>query len=151
MIFHVQFIKQRNDWDCAICCLAMVSGLSYETVLADFDGIKIENVGVWGTLLDDWFIKRGFASQVVHAEPPTGWAPWAPVHIAFVQATKGSHVCVMDYQGRVFDPWDVARRTLTHRDYKSVRGVMGLWNIRPTAHRGSPIPARAGLQPKPNA
>lgn len=129
MSIEVTYEKQRNDWDCAICCLSMIAALPYEAVLKDFAGMNIEGIGVGGTLFDWWFIKRGFATQVMHQEPEGGWEPWAPVHIAFVQATKGSHVCVWDYAGRVFDPWNVARRTLTHRDYRSVRGVMGIWKI----------------------
>lgn len=128
---EIQYVNQRSDWDCGIACLAMVSGRAYERILTNFDGMNIEGVGIAAPLFDWWFRKHGFAVQIITEEADPDWPPrpWAPVHIASVQATRGSHVCVMDCLGRVFDPWDITRRTLTHRDYRSVRGVFGIWDI----------------------
>lgn len=128
---EIEYVKQRDDWDCGVAVLAMVSGLTYEQVLDDFNGKGIEGVGIGGVLFDWWFVKHGVATQGKTPELDDPWPPepWAPVHIAYVRATQGAHVCVMDCQGRVFDPFDIKRRTLTHKDYKRVRGVIGIWDI----------------------
>lgn len=134
---EVRYIKQRSDWDCGVAVLAMASGLPYEQIIEDFAGKGIEGTGIEGSLFDWWFRKRGLAIQCVTEaiEPMWPAEPWAPVHIAYVQATRGSHVCVMDHLGRVFDPFDIRRRTLTHKDYRSVRGVIGIWKLPATEAR----------------
>lgn len=136
---EIKYVKQRADWDCGIAVLAMVSGRDYESVLKDF-GPEIVGHGIEGPLFDDWFIKNGYAIQCVPDEPKDGWAPWAPAHVCYVRTTAGAHVCVMDHLGRVFDPFDIRRKTLTHPDYKSVRGVIGVWKLPPP----SPVSEASG-------
>lgn len=134
----LKYIKQRGENDCGIAALAMACRLRYETVAADLplDGTE----GLNDTLVKDWLYRNGWAWQErtpniwrggkyekVHPWPPS---PFAPTHICFVEATKGWHFCVLDFDGLVYDPWKQDRNRLDHPDYKRVGSVLGLFRTR---------------------
>lgn len=127
----LRYVNQRADWDCGIACLAMVSDRSYEEIADEFSAHNIQGVGIEGLLFDWWFRKNDFAVQCATPDVGCEWPPmpFAPVHIVYVRATQGSHVCVMSSRGGILDPFNALRTTLAHPDYKSVRGVIGIWNI----------------------
>lgn len=68
-----ELITQRTDYDCTVCCLAMMLGLSYETVGAAIPGYhaEIERTGTSKGINDDQvqsFLKRcGVRSRVLRA------------------------------------------------------------------------------------
>lgn len=144
----ITYVKQRGDIDCSIAAIAMACDLSYEQaaaglVVTDGTGMRlaeaIQPEGGNDDLTKAWLrcngwawqevtrnLWRGSAFHPVHPWPP---APFANTHICFVEATAGWHYCVMDFVGRVFDPWNEARTTLSHPDYKRVATVLGLFKM----------------------
>jgi hypothetical protein len=144
----VKYIKQRSEIDCGIAALAMACDLDYERVA---DGLvtgpgcltrlrdAMGDEGLNDDLVKDWLRLNGWAWQEVarnvwqrggftprHPWPPQ---PFATTHICFVEATKGWHYCAMDYAGRVYDPWDERRASLSWQGYKRVSSVLGLFKI----------------------
>ena len=145
----MKYVKQRNEIDCGIAALAMACDLSYErvagalvmaqgTVFSLADAVQPE--GVNDDIVKAWLRMNGWAWQEktrnvwikgaflpLHPWPPQ---PFATSHICFVEATRGWHYCAMDALGRVFDPWNEARHSLDHTDYKRVSSVLGLFKVR---------------------
>ena len=140
----LKYIKQRGENDCGIAALAMACRLSYQTVAAT---LQCDADGTNDTLIKDWLCRNGWAWQERTRnlwrggkfEPVDPWPPkpFAPTHICFVEATKGWHYCVLDFDGRVYDPWKKERETLDHPDYKRVSAVTGLFKTNYGHHAGS--------------
>jgi hypothetical protein len=137
-----EYIAQRTPWDCGICSLAMACGPSYEAVFADLGEAAAKHEGINDDQIDRWLCAHDWAWQTVARnrwtgekfEPVSPWppSPFAPVHICFVEATIARHYCVMTFEGRVLDPFNPERQTLSHPDYKRVGTVRGLYKIRYT-------------------
>ena len=134
----LKYIKQRNEIDCGVAALAMACGLTYDDVGRELLPALGEE-GANDDLVKDWLWRNGWAWQEVtrnvwrngkfnprHPWPPS---PFASTHICFVEATKGWHYCVLDFDGRVYDPWKEERQSLDHQDYKRVSHVIGLFKI----------------------
>lgn len=130
------YIKQRSEIDCGIAAVAMACHLKYDDVAAD---LVMDDDGTNDGLIKDWLCRNGWAWQEktenlwknkqfnrVSTWPPH---PFASTHICFVEATRRWHYCVMDFDGRVYDPWDEDRQLITHPDYKRVGSVIGLFKI----------------------
>jgi len=134
----VLYIRQRHDWDCGIAAIAMAADVPYEQVLADLVPDGTER-GLNELHVHDWLHRNGWAWQQISRNRPScgkyvprdPWppAPFAPSHIAQVEATQGWHFTVMDGSGRVLDPWNEARDTLEHSDYGQVTWVLGLFKV----------------------
>lgn len=142
------YIKQRSEIDCAIAALAMACELSYERTAAGLviaQGLTIQLAeavqpeGANDDIVKAWLRHNGWAWQEatrnvwmkgaylpLHPWPPS---PFASTHVCFVEATKGWHYCVMDFDGSVRDPWNEERRSLVHTDYKRVSSVLGLYKV----------------------
>ena len=132
----IERIQQRAGNDCGIAALAMACGVPYESVqhllALGLDGINDLHI-------KDWLIANGWAWQEIFLnrpvrgsyEPREFWPPkpFAPSHIAMVEATMGWHYTVMDGAGEVFDPFNADRKSLTHPDYKRISSLLGLWPI----------------------
>lgn len=117
----------------------MACRVSYETVAADLSSTAESENGLNDTLIKHWLWSNGWAWQEVtrnlfwgnafvplHPWPPR---PFASTHICFVEATAGWHYCVLDFDGRVYDPWSEVRTSLNHADYKRVASVTGLFRV----------------------
>lgn len=135
----LKYIAQRGESDCGIAALAMACRMTYEEIKRDL-GQYLGDEGLNDSLIKHWLIKndwawqektrnlwRGGKFEPVHPWPPY---PFAPTHICFVEATKNWHYCVLDFEGRVYDPWNRERGTLDHPDYKRVASVIGLFKLR---------------------
>lgn len=154
----VKYIKQRGAHDCSIAALAMACDLSYDDaaaglIVTDGTGMRlleaIEPEGANDDIVKAWLRSNGWAWQEatrnlwrngsfhpIHPWPP---APFALTHICFVEATAGWHYCVMDFAGRVYDPWSEERGSLSHPDYKRVSTILGLFKIGARLDRVSPV------------
>lgn len=131
-------ISQRRDNDCGVAALAMACGVDYDAILPILSEYWSDK-GINDLHVKDWLINNGWAWQeVTMFHPVKGkyekhdpWPPrpFAPSHIAQVIVAPGAHFTVMDSSGEVFDPWNAARKTLDHADYKQVNWVMGLWRV----------------------
>lgn len=145
----LNYVGQRGDVDCGIAAIAMACDLKYEQVaegLVTGPGCLIRlseamgNEGLNDDIVKDWLRLNGWAWQEVtryvwqrgaslsrHHWPPS---PFAVTHICFVEATRGWHYCVLDFDGTVRDPWKKERRSLDHPDYKRVGSLLGLFKVR---------------------
>lgn len=145
----LKHIKQRTENDCGSAALAMACRITYERAASSLvlaqPGLAMNlSEAIKGDAANDdivkaWLRLNGWAWQEMtrnvwlhgsfcprHPWPP---APFAATHICFVEATKGWHYCVMDFDGRVYDPWKEERQSLDHPDYKRVSQVLGLFKI----------------------
>lgn len=117
----------------------MACRISYDDVAADLLCLVTAEKGINDTLLKHWLWRNDWAWQEItrnlwqggefipiHPWPPR---PFASTHICFVEATCGWHYCVLDFDGRVYDPWQEYRTSLDHSDYKRVASVIGLFKI----------------------
>ena len=145
----LRYVKQRTEIDCGVAALAMACDLDYEQVA---DGLVpgagcltrlSEAMGTEGCnddLVKAWLRHSGWAWQEATRNvwsrggfiPCSPWPPqpFAVTHVCFVEATKGWHYCVLDFDGSVRDPWKQERRSLDHPDYKRVSSVIGLFKVR---------------------
>lgn len=146
----MRYVKQQSEIDCGIAALAMACDLSYEHVatgsLIGFDGMgmrlaeAIKPEGANDDLVKAWLRCNGWAWQEItrniwmqgkfHPVFPWPPRPFASTHVCFVEATKGWHYCVLDFDGRVRDPFNKERQSLDHPDYKRVSSLLGLFRVR---------------------
>lgn len=143
------YIKQRTPIDCGIASLAMACGIKYEQAA---EGLvtggagcltrlceALGDEGLNDDLVKDWLRIQGWAWQEMtrnvwrpggfverHPWPPQ---PFASVHICFVEASKGWHYCVLDFDGRIRDPFDEGRTSFANANYKRVSSVLGLYKV----------------------
>ena len=127
---------------CYHACLAMATGIRYETVIKDFSGYceRNEDTGLEDDVAFEWLSRNGFAYQMLTQDSaldgvlmnPWPPIPWAPVHILGVQS-RGSgkpHAVVMETDGIIIDPNDDVRTELTYKDYRRVTECVGVWDLR---------------------
>ena len=145
----LRYVKQKTENDCGVAALAMACDLKYEQVanslvVGDGNGIRVSEAmgeeGMNDDLVKAFLLFNGWSWQEAtrniwmkgsfHPRHPWPPQPFASVHICFVEATKGWHYCVMDFDGSVRDPWKEERRSLGHADFKRVASVLGLYKIR---------------------
>lgn len=109
----IKLIYQKNKFGCAVACLAMVSGRTYDDVVQDFindfneDGLEIEKAL-------DWLGDNGFSVLVkeIRCYNQKDFAraymfkPFAEVHIVRVRnkVDTMNHLIVMDKAGKLFCP-----------------------------------------------
>lgn len=135
-----RYIAQPNGYGCAIASLAMVADKTYDEMEAWFvaqgmsrarmqhglhEGIWLEALGRLGFIYE----RRYSADSFLNGPRTTPWppAPFAPIHICAAQVAGGSHAFVMLADGRVLDPYNAERTTITHPDYIQVNQVAGIW------------------------
>lgn len=134
----MKYVAQRESWDCGIAALAMATGESYERVYDDLRA-SAGPEGINDDLTKDWLFRNDWAWQERTRNvwkggsyhPHVVWPPrpFANTHICFVEATAGWHYCVLDFEGRVLDPFKQSRQSLADPDYKRVASVLGLFRI----------------------
>lgn len=133
-------IPQEDDYGCLIASLAMVLDRPYHYVKAELHAALNAYPGRQGINefdASEFMFKHGYALvrrymfDCVAQKPRPEWPckPFAPVHICYVNATKGPHACAMDSEGRVYDPFSADRLTLHHPDYKSIDHIDGFFLI----------------------
>lgn len=139
----VTYVAQPNGYGCAIACIAMIVGKTYDEMEAwllkqglvrsrmekgIYDRIWLEALDVHGFTYAQRYACNAFTNQ----SPRDPWPPepFAPLHIACVEVATGmtgSHAVVMLADGSVLDPYDRSRNTLTHPGYRGVAQVVGIW------------------------
>jgi ABC-type bacteriocin/lantibiotic exporter with double-glycine peptidase domain len=109
----MKLVKQEDENGCAIACIAMVLGRSYQDVARDWthkfkkDGVSLKKI--MGYLAEHgcsivhvevaYFVDKDFARDIL-------LKPFAPVHIVRTQPQFDSdaHVVVMAKDGQIFCP-----------------------------------------------
>lgn len=136
------YVAQPNGYGCAIACTAMIVGKTYDEMEAWYltNGVPRERMekGLWSGIYRQALFRHGFVSHERWVNDPLrngpGDWPWpsppfAPFHICTADVAAGHHAFVMLEDGRVLDPYNVARTSITHPDYLAVDCVMGVWKI----------------------
>jgi ABC-type bacteriocin/lantibiotic exporter with double-glycine peptidase domain len=141
-----QRIAQKDSHGCAIASLAMVTGHDYDKVKAFYHPrVDFSREGVAWYQAEEYLARHGFAvRRFTRYNPATNelrepWpiAPFADVHMCEVVTVDGGHSVVMLADGRVLDPWDELRDSLTHPHYIAVHFVAGIY---PVAHTSQTPP-----------
>lgn len=134
------YVAQPNGYGCAIACVAMIVGKTYDEMEAWFidQGLPRTRMeqgshdGIWREALD----RLGFVYvQRYRCDPFIGrcdrpvWppAPFAPIHVCCATVAAGSHAVVMLADGGVLDPFKRERTSLAHPDYQEITQVVGVW------------------------
>ena len=134
---EIRWEGQKHAEGCGPACLAMLSGMTYEDVLAEIATyVGTGHSGNWDTsgvthyTLDEFVNRRGYFIQRRYASDEHwigGWPPkpFAERHYLSVKQPSGnSHFVVMDSAGRVFDPLQEGVFTLDH--WPAVENIVGL-------------------------
>lgn len=138
--WEIRYVAQPNGYGCAIACVAMIVGKTYEEMeawLAE-QGMTRERMasGLYAHIYLEALDRHGFAyAQRYRCDPFTNrcdrpaWppAPFAPIHLCCTNVAVGSHAVVMLADGSVLDPWNRERTSLAHPDYLQVTQVTGVW------------------------
>lgn len=132
---HITFVPQREETDCVIACLAMVTGKTYDEVLEEFAEYweECSEEGVGDNAFYQYLGQHGYLVQTFkhHYEPSrtqrTPWppAPFAPVHVLGVDYMGDEHGIVMDKDGLIFDPYNDKITGLF--EYPIVYEIVGIW------------------------
>lgn len=137
------YVAQPNGYGCSIACVAMVVGKTYEEMEAWFveSGMPINGMakGLHSGVYFEALHRHGFAIQqrykydTIAGTSHLAWPPkpFAPLHIAATRVAAGSHAIVLLGDGRVLDPFNRERDSLTHPDYHAVDFVAGIWRVAP--------------------
>lgn len=146
---NIQHVQQEHAFGCVIASLAMIAGMTYAEVLAEYPWVVEKDGCDLDTISFDFLWRHDFACQVVYpshpeTNSPAGMAmegsarratfgrkpwppqPWASAHLCQVE-TSMSHAIVMMADGSILDPADATRRSLT--DYKRVMNVRGIFDV----------------------
>lgn len=129
-------VNKRKENDCAICCLAMITGYTYELVESELSD-RIFN-GLSLAIADQYLAERGYAVSRLFRLKSSGtefqsrWPvlPFADLHWCVVQVYQEStikHSVLMLKDGTVIDPHDNEKLSLY--DYYKVYSIAGIYRI----------------------
>lgn len=134
----IKYVAQKDSFGCAVACIAMVTGIPYDTIAKEFcadfkrEGMRSEASRVY--ICDHGFSVIEVTShgyQDVHASNARMSLPFAEIHVVTVQPFADSqlnHDVVMDSRGRVFDPEQPKVKDFSH--YYAIVCVLGLFDDR---------------------
>lgn len=136
----IRYVAQPNGYGCAIACVAMIVGKSYQEMEDWFvaQGLKRDRMvqGIHSYIFFDALDRHGFShverwmnDPIANAPRAGEWppAPFAPVHICGANVAGGHHAFLMLADGTILDPYKRERDSLRHPDYLSVDSVAGVW------------------------
>lgn len=134
----IKYVRQKHSSGCAVACIAMVTGLSYDEVDRQMQ-TNFNNDGLKSEITRLFVCDQGFSSleMISHGYSELAASnkrmnrPFADVHIVSVQPFADSemnHAVVMDKRGRVYDPDRPEKRSLT--EYYYIVRVTGFWDDR---------------------
>jgi hypothetical protein len=132
----IGWVAQEEPYGCGCAAVAMIVGVSYMDIKSyverDFDK--------QGMTSSDWQLvlaELGYACQIIHRVKQYPWRncernvwppePWAQVHLCEVivpGSAHGSHMVVMEADGKVLDPMTPEPKWLG--DYEHVLQVAGV-------------------------
>ena len=135
----IKRVAQEDADGCAIACVAMVLGWTYQEargylrIAAEDDAGVLHGIhsGVVQEALAQhgWMCRVHYRHNSVTKSDRAEWPPppFAPVHIAFVNVPNNHHAVVVTATGDVLDPNSTARTRLT--DFSKVDQVIGFWKV----------------------
>lgn len=118
-----------------VAAIAMVTGRSYRDIRELC--APAYNQGIHWVIAQDVLAHLGYATMPRYEYRPRlkdyrAWPcePFAPAHIAVLEATQGAHAVAMDASGHVYDPFNRERTTLKHPDYRKIHHIDGIFLVR---------------------
>lgn len=131
----IKYVRQKHRSGCAVACIAMVTGLSYEQVDKNFQ-TNFEHDGMYAEHSRTFVCDQGFTAIELLQYGYSNLAstnrrmnrPFADIHIVSVRPfadSKLNHAVVMDKRGRVYDPDSPQKKSLA--EYYSIVRVTGFW------------------------
>jgi hypothetical protein len=109
MIPHL--IYQEDKFGCALACLAMITGQTYQQVKAGILAWHPDGNGISELITDSYLADHGYAvarkyPHAAHLKEQRSWppAPFGAVHLVCVGLPAGGHLVVMLADGSVLDP-----------------------------------------------
>lgn len=137
----VGYVAQPNSYGCAIACVAMIVGKTYDEMESWLlsQGLprgRMEQ-GLYDVLYLEALDRHGFVYVNRWRTDPfrngcersTPWppTPFAPCHICCADVAAGHHAFVMLDDGAVLDPYQRERTSINHPDYDPIDRVIGIW------------------------
>ena len=129
-------ILQKDSHGCAVACIAMVSGYSYEYVRQYYSGKDFTKAGITFFDYAEFFVDHGIScnwkwpswqAKGLNLKRET-WPPklWADLNLVIVMTKNDmSHVVVVKKDGSIFDP---NRGDVKSFDaYREVSQVIGIY------------------------
>ncbi len=142
MAADVTYIAQPNQHGCAIACLAMVLGYTYDEMEAWLDEAGWTEdkriTGTSDTVYHEVLHRHGLGTiQLFKHDPLAGesrtlWPPmpFAPIHICCIELTNGyHHAVVLLENGRVLDPAKEACVAIEDPDFRQVVHITGIFSV----------------------
>lgn len=131
----IKYIAQEESDGCLVACVAMVTGRTYKEIRA-MAGPAYKD-GINYVVANDILADLGYAvmcryrhqARVGGDRPEWPCTPFAPVHIAYVIVTAGSHAAVVQSDGLVLDPWSIDRRSLLDPVYREIHHIDGIFRV----------------------
>lgn len=130
------YVRQTHSRGCGPAALAMITGVPYKQVCADF-GLDFDKEGIDYRRLDAWLIDKGWSLARLYPndyryQPRQPWPPlpFAWLHICNVEVAENSpvhHFVVMLNSGSCLDPLCDERKRLS--DYYKVYNVAGVYKL----------------------
>lgn len=131
----LRVVRQGHANGCALAALAMVTGQTYDEVVADFtarwpgEPLNLDERGLYHGDTEWYLAINGYVWRYLYA----GWKhdpwppePFAPIHIAAVKQPSGNqHYVIVTDDGTVLDPLDDQPKSLAA--WEKVNNVMGIW------------------------
>lgn len=132
------YVAQRDSWDCGVACLAMVSGRTYDAVLAGLGAQAVEGYrqtgGISTAHMPQLLGELGLATRTVFPRAEEWWTtPLTGLRLADV---RGHYVVVLP-DNTVLDPARGPGRAVA--DYAN---AFHLWEIHPVVSAPPPVAAR---------
>jgi hypothetical protein len=132
----VNRVAQVDPDGCGIATVAMLLDIAYDDakrrLAVPYGRRVIVDSAIDAALLEAGrVVGRRYRYNPLTGKPREDWPPkpFAPRHYAIVHVAAGGHAVAMDADGRVLDPWDERRTSLTHPDYVAVDQVVGVWEV----------------------
>lgn len=136
----ISYVAQPNAYGCAIACVAMIVGKTYDEMETWFleAGLTRSRMekGLWNGIYYEALWRHGFLIKerwrndpILNGPGVWGWPPepFAPAHICCAEVQAGSHAFVMLADGTVLDPFKLERTTIRHPDYREISSVTGVF------------------------
>lgn len=109
-------IKQRHSYDCAVCCVAMYTGLTWEIIA---EALELKEEGISTTKCCEYLWSRGYDVHYREGEMPTKGA----LVIVKSKNFPGKHHMIYFNGTKFIDPTSLPRRYRTKEDV--LNGLVG--------------------------
>jgi hypothetical protein len=133
-----KYIAQKHKSGCAIACIAMITGESYDNVASKFHS-DLDEKGVDTAHTIDYLINKNLSPVTIMLDRATIetknqfcknlYKPFADIHIfrviPWADQSDIIHAIIVDNKGKVYDPHNEAFKSLDK--YYEILQIIGFW------------------------